>query len=134
ACAACLTRSAASRAFNFERPASSGAIASSSSTSFSDSSNRPVFANDFTARSSIANRWTVPGSRGTGEGWREGPIFLCRDASVPRHLGFDLLRPLVDPADEILHLPEAERSEEHTSELQSLAYLVCRLLLEKKNT
>src|SRR3989441_7863144 len=28
--------------------------------------------------------------------------------------------------------PHAERSEEHTSELQSLAYLVCRLLLEKK--
>src|SRR2546425_5114361 len=26
----------------------------------------------------------------------------------------------------------AMRSEEHTSELQSLAYLVCRLLLEKK--
>src|SRR2546425_5053690 len=28
--------------------------------------------------------------------------------------------------------PYALRSEEHTSELQSLAYLVCRLLLEKK--
>src|SRR2546425_3839415 len=27
---------------------------------------------------------------------------------------------------------DGERSEEHTSELQSLAYLVCRLLLEKK--
>src|SRR2546423_11083113 len=27
-----------------------------------------------------------------------------------------------------------DRSEEHTSELQSLAYLVCRLLLEKKTT
>src|SRR2546425_2456598 len=27
---------------------------------------------------------------------------------------------------------EMTRSEEHTSELQSLAYLVCRLLLEKK--
>src|SRR5205823_14470112 len=27
---------------------------------------------------------------------------------------------------------QAPRSEEHTSELQSLAYLVCRLLLEKK--
>src|SRR2546425_8080877 len=27
---------------------------------------------------------------------------------------------------------EGGRSEEHTSELQSLAYLVCRLLLEKK--
>src|SRR2546425_8033995 len=36
------------------------------------------------------------------------------------------------------HLPNdleaqtRQRSEEHTSELQSLAYLVCRLLLEKK--
>src|SRR5205823_14858993 len=29
-------------------------------------------------------------------------------------------------------LPKSPRSEEHTSELQSLAYLVCRLLLEKK--
>src|SRR2546425_6044435 len=28
--------------------------------------------------------------------------------------------------------PPQRRSEEHTSELQSLAYLVCRLLLEKK--
>src|SRR5205823_14862457 len=27
---------------------------------------------------------------------------------------------------------DVKRSEEHTSELQSLAYLVCRLLLEKK--
>src|SRR6266404_7739567 len=32
------------------------------------------------------------------------------------------------PADPRIH----RRSEEHTSELQSLAYLVCRLLLEKK--
>src|SRR3712207_8311364 len=42
-----------------------------------------------------------------------------------------------------LHLPRVEhtrvralglvRSEEHTSELQSRQYLVCRLLLEKKN-
>src|SRR2546425_9674656 len=29
-------------------------------------------------------------------------------------------------------LQAGQRSEEHTSELQSLAYLVCRLLLEKK--
>src|SRR5205823_2200662 len=34
--------------------------------------------------------------------------------------------------DQDLH-PEV-RSEEHTSELQSLAYLVCRLLLEKKKS
>src|SRR3712207_8986357 len=30
--------------------------------------------------------------------------------------------------------PSATRSEEHTSELQSRQYLVCRLLLEKKKT
>src|SRR2546425_4685782 len=36
-------------------------------------------------------------------------------------------RQLDQPVDQL-----AERSEEHTSELQSLAYLVCRLLLEKK--
>src|SRR2546425_3478548 len=35
---------------------------------------------------------------------------------------------LGDLADDAVRL----RSEEHTSELQSLAYLVCRLLLEKK--
>src|SRR3712207_8707150 len=40
-----------------------------------------------------------------------------------------------DPADAILDVAEetkADRSEEHTSELQSRQYLVCRLLLEKK--
>src|SRR3989441_2076644 len=36
----------------------------------------------------------------------------------------------------VVFLPrnKVSRSEEHTSELQSLAYLVCRLLLEKKKT
>src|SRR5687767_15752882 len=32
----------------------------------------------------------------------------------------------------VVRASNAGRSEEHTSELQSLAYLVCRLLLEKK--
>src|SRR3712207_7546532 len=40
-------------------------------------------------------------------------------------------RPRVD-ADERLHRRARVRSEEHTSELQSRQYLVCRLLLEKK--
>src|SRR3712207_7670810 len=31
------------------------------------------------------------------------------------------------------HLERGDRSEEHTSELQSRQYLVCRLLLENKN-
>src|SRR2546425_8767507 len=35
-------------------------------------------------------------------------------------------------ADTLLRDGDVIRSEEHTSELQSLAYLVCRLLLEKK--
>src|SRR2546425_2246273 len=38
--------------------------------------------------------------------------------------------PVVDA--EVDQLKHPARSEEHTSELQSLAYLVCRLLLEKK--
>src|SRR2546425_2160651 len=44
---------------------------------------------------------------------------------------------LVDGAADLGRAGEADqrhaRSEEHTSELQSLAYLVCRLLLVKKN-
>src|SRR2546425_9473965 len=42
----------------------------------------------------------------------------CKGAQHTRLLGLRLIR--------------EGRSEEHTSELQSLAYLVCRLLLEKK--
>src|SRR5947209_11326130 len=44
---------------------------------------------------------------------------------LPWSVGF-LLGAIVAPPD--------VRSEEHTSELQSRQYLVCRLLLEKKNT
>src|SRR2546425_9707987 len=39
---------------------------------------------------------------------------------------------LTGAAVQIVHFDAVIRSEEHTSELQSLAYLVCRLLLEKK--
>src|SRR2546425_7920370 len=38
-----------------------------------------------------------------------------------------------DPPVKLDQLDAIMKSEEHTSELQSLAYLVCRLLLEKKN-
>src|SRR3989449_7422024 len=37
-----------------------------------------------------------------------------------------------DPTDDFEQDPNAVRSEEHTSELQSRLHLVCRLLLEKK--
>src|SRR3989441_7757309 len=50
----------------------------------------------------------------------------------PRLLGVDVVGRERRDAAPVVE-PRGERSEEHTSELQSLAYLVCRLLLEKKN-
>src|SRR3712207_8830101 len=85
---------------------------------------------------------------------------LFRSSPVRRVLGADQLPGLVDPVHQVTTLvrqqhpdlmlaprepsvhrgPElvqpgagARRSEEHTSELQSRQYLVCRLLLEKKH-
>src|SRR3712207_8520547 len=55
------------------------------------------------------------------------------DAADPRLVGRDRAR--LGVADDLLHAGDGQRvrSEEHTSELQSRQYLVCRLLLEKKN-
>src|SRR3712207_7875647 len=53
------------------------------------------------------------------------------------HAGAHVGPPLRDPTgDRLAVLPQRalDRSEEHTSELQSRQYLVCRLLLEKKKT
>src|SRR5205823_9235691 len=60
------------------------------------------------------------GSGGVGK-WRGGD-------GVVRE--FEALAPMDASASNSRTTPS--RSEEHTSELQSLAYLVCRLLLEKK--
>src|SRR2546425_5174408 len=46
--------------------------------------------------------------------------------------GRDRLVPATDEPVIAVAAVNDHRSEEHTSELQSLAYLVCRLLLEKK--
>src|SRR5258707_10119417 len=56
----------------------------------------------------------LPISRAQGHGGF-GPGFSGRNGSAFTHRG-----------------PAGPRSEEHTSELQSRPYLVCRLLLEKK--
>src|SRR5438093_8823197 len=53
---------------------------------------------------------------------------LASPDRVPDDLDLDPL----DIRQRLLREPEVERSEEHTSELQSLTNLVCRLLLEKK--
>src|SRR5947209_10565070 len=49
-----------------------------------------------------------------------------------RSVGPVALRALGRPHPERFGWPRVGRSEEHTSELQSRQYLVCRLLLEKK--
>src|SRR2546425_8930358 len=56
--------------------------------------------------------------------------YQTSQSSSPPTRALRAARPLITPFGVVRMLM---RSEEHTSELQSLAYLVCRLLLEKKN-
>ena len=84
--------------------------------------------------------------------WRQGALGFCffffndtaptgiytlslHDA-LPISLGAEYVEKNLAAADEFSRpFQEAmTKSEEHTSELQSPMYLVCRLLLEKKNT
>src|SRR5690606_41772927 len=53
------------------------------------------------------------------------PAYLARPITFARWLTWGIPLPIVECCD--------DRSEEHTSELQSRENLVCRLLLEKKN-
>src|SRR5438445_8342732 len=59
-------------------------------------------------------------------------IFLLHHAVQPLEIALHLAA--AEPARDRSRDLIAERSEEHTSELQSRQYLVCRLLLEKKKT
>src|SRR3712207_7515212 len=68
--------------------------------------------------------------------WVDWPLDLCerikkidRWSAVDRHREARLHASTVG---RVAIDPHGERSEEHTSELQSRQYLVCRLLLEKK--
>src|SRR5260221_3713146 len=53
---------------------------------------------------------------------------LLRDEAKRQATGLELI-----PSENLVSEAVLERSEEHTSELQSHSDLVCRLLLEKKN-
>src|SRR5205823_13156871 len=66
--------------------------------------------------------YTAPGYAGVGTA-------LVRTI---HHLRSQPFKVIVLDCDNTLWQGVCGRSEEHTSELQSLAYLVCRLLLEKK--
>src|SRR5439155_18217828 len=66
------------------------------------------------------------------------PIFLSLNVGVVVHLLLNVYqaasycRPVLPFSGQCMKY--SPRSEEHTSELQSRGHLVCRLLLEKKNT
>src|SRR2546425_2370852 len=77
---------------------------------------RPVEAERFIALALARHHYAEKAQEGQMIG------LVTRDGGHPAHAGgVACVNPL-----------RRERSEEHTSELQSLAYLVCRLLLEKK--
>src|SRR3712207_7347962 len=66
---------------------------------------------------------------------RRDPVAIIGAVIVVLFLIVSALAPLLAPKDPITQYLLSEvrpRSEEHTSELQSRQYLVCRLLLEKK--
>src|SRR3712207_6958064 len=71
------------------------------------------------------SRWRTPSARG-----RE-TLAATTVTSAPRLAASAATANPIRP-DERLPTKRTERSEEHTSELQSRQYLVCRLLLEKK--
>src|SRR5256884_2729758 len=60
-----------------------------------------------------------------------------RDGTVSERIADAITREIIERADYLVDIHAGdgnERSEEHTSELQSRLHLVCRLLLEKKKT
>src|SRR3712207_7111246 len=77
-------------------------------------------------RSTLFPYTTLFRSRGTPAAGAE------RDPRQPRGGGAGPRPEADDPASASRHGGIRPRSEEHTSELQSRQYLVCRLLLEKK--
>src|SRR5690242_17944873 len=82
--------------------------------------------------------------RFTAEGWRvrkDGTRFWAMVVIDPIRdddgeiVGFaKVTRDMTEKREAQLELERSQRSEEHTSELQSHVKLVCRLLLEKKKT
>src|SRR2546423_3464735 len=83
-------------------------------------------------RSDVAFVIYTSGSTGRPKGVMQTHRNMLHNAQVRLGSGLGLCSMLRCVC--ITPLGRPVRSEEHTSELQSLAYLVCRLLLEKKNT
>src|SRR3712207_1275340 len=80
----------------------------------------------FRSRGSYVDDITI-----TGQLWC---AFVRSPEAHARIVSVDTSAALEHPGVVAVFTGEDLRSEEHTSELQSRQYLVCRLLLEKKNT
>src|SRR5438445_6127195 len=78
-------------------------------------------------RSTLFPYTTLFRSRNLWHCSHEGGILEDPAKEAPEHIFVMTSNPLEAPDE-----PVVVRSEEHTSELQSRQYLVCRLLLEKK--
>src|SRR3712207_8279699 len=60
-------------------------------------------------------------------------VYIVDEAHMVTTQGFNaLLKVVEEPPEFLVFVFATTRSEEHTSELQSRQYLVCRLLLEQK--
>src|SRR3712207_7685130 len=83
---------------------------------------------------SARGRWKSRRAKSPGRGAAPraaAPVTACPEPDGC-NTSRQLLRPRVGAHLRVRLGPAADRSEEHTSELQSRQYLVCRLLLEKK--
>src|SRR2546425_2621816 len=78
-----------------------------------------LFRSAYTAPSSVCNA-------------SNRPMIKTPAPSVWRYFGANPIQSFSPVSASTSATSSVRRSEEHTSELQSLAYLVCRLLLEKK--
>src|SRR3712207_8962743 len=74
-------------------------------------------------------RLTFDSENQTNASWVDVPVTYTREASP---LLVTPVRPTFVLTPDSTREQLSQRSEEHTSELQSRQYLVCRLLLEKK--
>src|SRR5690606_41962859 len=88
----------------------------------------------FPTRRSSDLRWTLP-SFDDGSGRDEAETAEAAAAEVEiasEEISIEAVKPLTLEELEAIRQDAYNRSEEHTSELQSRENLVCRLLLEKK--
>src|SRR5205814_10110581 len=81
-------------------------------------------------RSDASRRQILQAFAPRAQGVGAPPAALATDVLIATDLVSEGLN--LQDAERVIHYDLPWRSEEHTSELQSLRHLVCRLLLEKK--